>query len=142
MTENDRDRDFAKLKYAQSLEGMRHVQKVEAIEIGLVVVAYGIAIAGLLNARPGGLGRSGVWALAIFSVLVAAVLIFHFWRRRESYYRHVKRLEEALRLLGETCNINEKLGGILDPRRNNCPSHGGDNTAWWGFRAVRERSAS
>ena len=112
MPEKEPDREFARLKYVQALEGMRHVQKLEATEMGFAAVAYTVVIAGLLNARQGMLGRAGVRWLAVLSILVAGTLIYHFWRRRASYYRHVGRLEEALAALGEACEIKHSWAGF------------------------------
>ena len=113
MPEKEADRELAKLKYVQALEGMRHVQRVEATEIGFVMVTYAVVIAGLLNMRERALGHSGAWLVVIFSVLFAGTLIFHFYRRRASYYRHVRRFEEASATLGEACNIKDSWAGFL-----------------------------
>jgi len=112
MEEMNRDVGLAELKYTQALEGMRHVQRLEATEIGFVMVGYAVIIAGLLNAAEGRLGRLTVRWLAVLSILVGGILIYHFWRRRASYYRHVRRLQEASVALGEPCEIKDSWAGF------------------------------
>lgn len=112
MEKKQPDKEFAKLKYKQALEGMRHVQRLEATEIGFAAVAYAVVIAGLLNAAEGRLGRLTARWLAVLSILAAGTLVYHFWRRRASYYRHVRRLEEGLAALGEPCEIKHSWAGL------------------------------
>ncbi len=112
MSEKEADKEFAKLKYVQALEGMHHVQRLEAIEVGFITVAYAVIIAGLLGAPEGRVGRLTARWLALLSILAAGTLIHHFWRRRASYYRHVRRLEEALAALGEPCEIKDSWAGF------------------------------
>jgi hypothetical protein len=73
-----------KLIHLQYLEGMRHVQSLEATEMAFVVAAFGFLIGGLLS-------RSEVkplvfWVLVAAVSLMASLLAPHFRGRRSTHY--------------------------------------------------------
>ena len=112
MAANEQDRDFAKLKYTQALESMRHVQKLEATEMGFVMAIYGVVIAALIGAPQQLVRCRGFWGVASISLPTAGILCYHFGRRRKSFYRHAERLKQACAVLGEPCPIRREQAGF------------------------------
>lgn len=116
MEHKEIDSDFAKVKYEQNLESMRHVQRLEATEMGFVVTAYGVLVAGLLNVA----GKDAAlfsqhWEILApvcgLGLVMAGVLTYHFRRRWSSFYKHRDRLNEALWLLGEHFGTKKDKAG-------------------------------
>ncbi len=107
MSGNSGDEEIAreKLKQLDYLESMRHLQTLEATEMGFVIAAYGLVINGLVRA-----GHS-FWASETFrvlfhlSLLLAALLIWHFCARRSTYYWLRDRHHELLKQRGWTHSI-------------------------------------
>ena len=79
------DFETDKLGYTETLESMRHIQRLEAIEMGFVVTAYGILIAGVLNARDSFFSSWGFWVLFILPTPLSGLLFRHFCARRDGY---------------------------------------------------------
>ncbi len=117
MPDKEDDKGFAKLKHVQNLESMRHVQKLEATEMGFVVAAYGVLIASLLNvAGKDAAGFSGRWGTLVpvgaLVLVMAVVLTCHFEKRKRSFYEHRCRLNKALKVLGEPCSTKVEKAGF------------------------------
>lgn len=117
MENKEPDREFAKLKYQQNLESMRHVQRLEAAEMGFVVTAYGVLIAGLLGlAGKDAAVFSRRWEIPMpvggLVLVMAVVLTCHFRKRRHSFYEHRRRLNEALEVLGEPYSTKQEKAGF------------------------------
>ena len=68
----------------QALRGMKHVQKVEGIEFGLMLIFYAVLLNVALSI-----------AQLIGTAIVALLLCWHWQHRRASYYRHQRRFIEA-----------------------------------------------
>jgi hypothetical protein len=110
------DSEFLRRKYEQNLESMRHVQKLEATEMGFVITAYGILIAGLLNVAaksPALFGPGLAFVLSILVIAMAGLFCWHFLKRRKSFYGHRKSLNESLKALGEPFDEKEEWSGHL-----------------------------
>jgi len=80
------DQAEKKLKHLQYLEGMRHLQTLEATEMGFAVAACAVLIGRVLAVPSGRLCDSQFWLFTIVASLAAFLLVRHLAGRRKSYY--------------------------------------------------------
>ncbi len=114
----NRQEEKEKLKLLQHTESMRHLQALEATEMGFVIAAFGFLIGALLGrihqASNKRLGCLTFWVLAAVASLTAPLLVRHFRGRRETYYWVRRKYHTILRELGwaEHVKPGESLFGF------------------------------
>lgn len=83
---SDRREADRKLSLLGYLEGMRHVQTLEATEMAFVIAAFGFLVGGLVTRGKEPLGCLAFWVLVGVASSISFLLIRHFRGRRNTHY--------------------------------------------------------
>jgi hypothetical protein len=103
-------RVLAEMERVQNAEAMRHIQTLEAVEMGFVIALYCALLAGLLS-----LGTKGSWlaepwrarTICVAATVVGLLLCWNFCHRWKRYYTYNEYRNTALEALGDPYKENQ-----------------------------------